>query len=116
LYSERLSRLGRVDRITVGGTDMRRAKRRTTRKRLKCGLPRNVVRPELVNCVRVIVRSNHELRSALERLLGSYQVLVAGMPITDAEEILWQVDGTLQNAERATVIALGLLNAGLGGE
>jgi hypothetical protein len=94
---------------------MRHAKRRTPRKRLKCGLPRNVVRPELVNCVRVIVRSNHELQSALERLLGSYQVLVAGMPITDAEEILWQVDGTLQNAEPATVVALGLLSAGLSG-
>jgi hypothetical protein len=74
---------------------------------LKRALPRNEIGLELVK--RVIVRSNHELLYALERLLGSYSVLLAGTPIGDAEEILWQVNTTLQNAERATVIALSLL-------
>jgi hypothetical protein len=82
---------------------MRPAKRRPTKKRIKC-TPRNDIGLELVNWVRGIVRSNHELTSVLERLRGSYKLLLAGMDITDAEEILWQVDGTLLNAERSTVL------------
>lgn len=86
---------------------MRHTMRRPTNKLLKRALPRNEIGLELVKWV--IVRSNHELQSALERLLGSYGDLLAVTPIGDAEEILWQVNTTLQNAERATVIALSLL-------
>jgi hypothetical protein len=73
-----------------------------TRKRRKCGF-RKDVGLELVDWVRTIVQSNQELVSVLERLRCSYTLLLAGTSITDAEEILWQVDGALLNVKRSTV-------------
>jgi hypothetical protein len=95
---------------------MIRPKKGNPQKRLKSGLPRNMVGPELVNTVRVIVGSNRELPCAPERLLGSYRVLLVGTPITDAQEILWQVDGTLLNAERSSVLMSSVLGTGGPGE
>jgi len=89
---------------------MRRAKRRPTQKRLRCGA-RNDLGLELFDWVRRIVRSNHELASVLERLRFSYELLLAGMIITNAEEILCQVDEALQKDERSTVVMSNILGA-----
>lgn len=55
---------------------------------------------QLVTWVRGIVKSNNELVSALSRLRRSYSALLAGITVTDTEELLWQVEGALQEADR----------------
>jgi hypothetical protein len=57
--------------------------------------------PQLVSWVRGIVKSNDELVLALTRLRRSHKMLLAGKPDPDTEEVLWQVEGALQEAERA---------------
>jgi len=49
-------------------------------------------------------------------LLGSSNLLLAGMSITDAEEILWQVDGALLNLERSIVLMSNIVGVGPTGE
>ncbi len=64
-------------------------------------MPADGIGPQLVSWVRGVVKSNDELVLALTRLRRSYKVLLAGKPDTDTEEVLWQVEGALQEAERA---------------
>jgi hypothetical protein len=59
--------------------------------------------------IRDLVRSNSELVPALEHLRRSYRVLQAGGPVTDAEEVLWQVERALKDAEIASLIGLAWL-------
>jgi hypothetical protein len=63
--------------------------------------PQAGIGPRLVSWVRGVVKTNDELVLALTRLRRSYKVLLAGKPVTDAEEILWQVEGALQEAARS---------------
>ncbi len=80
---------------------MPRTKRPSPNKVLEFPVPQDDVGPQLLSWVRGVVRSNDEFVPALERLRRSYNVLLAGKPVTDAEEILWQVEGALKDAERS---------------
>ena len=55
----------------------------------------------LMAWVRAIAQSNGQLVLTLERLRLSYETLLAGGTIKDADELLWQVERALTNAERA---------------
>ena len=68
---------------------------------LEFTMPGDGIGPQLVSWVRGVVKSNDELVLALTRLRRSYKVLLAGKPDTDAEVVLWQVEGALQEAERS---------------
>ena len=59
------------------------------------------IESQLVPSIREVVTSNNELVLALDRLRRSYRMLLAGKPVTDAEEVLWQVEGALHDAERS---------------
>jgi hypothetical protein len=58
------------------------------------------VERQLLNWIRGVVENNNKLVQALERLRHSYRILLAGRPITDAEDVLWQVETALEDAER----------------
>jgi hypothetical protein len=68
---------------------------------LEFTVPRDGIGRQLVSWVRGVVKSNDELVHALTRLRRSYKELLAGKPDTDAEAILWQVEGALQEAGRS---------------
>jgi len=74
--------------------------KKSSNKLLEFSIPQDGIGLQLVAWVRGIVKSNNELVSALSRLRRSYKALLAGMPVTDAEELLWQVEGALQEADR----------------
>jgi len=80
---------------------MSHAKKPSNEKVLEFTLPQDGIGPQLVRWVRGVVKSNNELVSALERLRRSYKTLLAEKPVTDAEEILWQVEGALGCAEKS---------------
>jgi hypothetical protein len=50
--------------------------------------------------IRGIVQSNSELENALERLRNSYKAMLAGKPLTDADEILMAVETALGSVEK----------------
>ncbi len=81
---------------------MSHAKKPSKKKVLEFTMPQDGIGPQLVSWVRAVVKSNNELVPALERLRRSYKVLLAGKSVTDAEEVLWQVEGALQDAEKST--------------
>jgi hypothetical protein len=74
--------------------------KKSSNKLLEFTVPQDGIGLQLVTWVRGIVKSNHELVSALSRLQRSYKALLAGMPVTDAGELLCQVEGALQEADR----------------
>ncbi len=59
------------------------------------------VETKLLSWVRGIVQSNDELVRGLECLRDSYKALLAGQSVTDAAEILWQVEVALSDAKRS---------------
>ena len=67
------------------------------------------IETELALWIRELVQSNSELVPALERLRRSYRVLQAGRPVSDAEEVLRQVERALKDAEVASLIGLAWL-------
>lgn len=75
--------------------------RPSNKKPLRFPVPHDDDTTRLLSWLRGIVKSNHELKSALERLRLSYNVLLAGTFVTDAEAILWQVEVALKDAERS---------------
>lgn len=79
---------------------MPHAKKPST-KVLEFTMPQDGIGPQLVSWVRGVVVSNDELVLALKRLRRSYNMLLAGKSVTDAEEVMWQVEGALQQAERS---------------
>jgi hypothetical protein len=81
---------------------MSHAGKRSSNKMLEFAMPKEGIGPQLVKWVRGVVRSNNQLVPALERLRSSYKALLVGKSVTDSEEILWQVEGALKDAERAT--------------
>jgi hypothetical protein len=62
---------------------------------------RQDVEMKLVNWVRGVAESNDELVHALNRLRVSYKVLLSGEPVTDAQEILREVEDALTGAPKA---------------
>jgi hypothetical protein len=80
---------------------MSHAKKPSNKNVLEFNLPQDGIGPQLVSWVRGVVKSNNELVPALERLRRSYKLLLAGKPVTDAEEVLWQVEGALRDAEQS---------------
>jgi hypothetical protein len=62
---------------------------------------RQDVEMELVNWIRGVAESNIELVHALDRLRVSYKVLLDGDSVTDAPEILRQVEDALRGAVKA---------------
>lgn len=80
---------------------MSHAKKPLNNKVLEFTVPQSGIGPQLVSWVRGLVKSNNELVPALERLRRSYNMLLAGKAVTDAEEVLWQVEGALKSAEAA---------------
>jgi hypothetical protein len=81
---------------------MSHAGKRSSNKMLEFAMPKEGIGPQLVKWVRGVVRSNDQLVPALERLRSSHKALLAGKSVTDSEEILWQVEGALKDAERST--------------
>jgi hypothetical protein len=81
--------------------NMSNAKQPSNEKVLEFTMPQDGIGPQLVRWVRGVVKSNNELVTALERLRRSYKVLLAGKPVTDAEEVLWQVEGALRDAKQS---------------
>jgi hypothetical protein len=71
---------------------------------LEFAVPQDV-EGQLVNWIRGVVESNNELVDALNRLRLSYRALLAGEPVTDAHEILRQVEGALRSADKAKDMA-----------
>jgi hypothetical protein len=59
------------------------------------------VETKLVKWVRGVAESNDELVHALNRLRVSYKVLLSGESVTDAPEILREVDDALTCAAKA---------------
>lgn len=62
---------------------------------------RQDVEVKLVNWVRAVAESNNELVQALNRLRISYKVLLSGESVTDASQVLRQVDDALGGATKA---------------
>jgi hypothetical protein len=56
---------------------------------------------KLVNWVRGVADSNDELVHALNRLRVSYKMLLSGESVTDAPEILREVENALTDAIKA---------------
>ena len=75
------------------------AKKPSDRNVPRFAVPRDDIGLQILNWVRGVVRSNNELVPALERLRSSYELLLAGKPVTDSEQVLWQVEGALMGAE-----------------
>jgi hypothetical protein len=71
------------------------------KKLLTLPIPQDDVETQLLIWIRGVVQSNHALVGALKRLRNSHKALLAGKSVTDAEEILWQVEVALQDTERS---------------
>jgi hypothetical protein len=81
------------------------------KKLLTLPVPQDDVETQLLTWIRGVVRSNHDLIGAVKRLRHSYKALLAGKSVTDAEEILWQVEVALMDTERSrNVLASGSLH------
>jgi hypothetical protein len=80
---------------------MTHSKRPSNGQSLEFVEPEDAVAMQLLIWIRGVVESNRELVCALERLRRSYGLLLAGNSVTDGEEILWQVEGALKDAERS---------------
>lgn len=76
------------------------------KQRIEFALTEESIETQLASWIRELVQSNTELVPALERLRRSYRVLQACKPVTDAEEVLWQVERALNDAETASLIGL----------
>jgi hypothetical protein len=80
------------------------------KKLLTLPVPQDDVETQLLIWIRGVVQSNHALVGALKPLRNSYKALLAGKSVTDAEEILWQVEVALLDTERSkNVLASGPL-------
>ena len=81
------------------------------KKLLTLPVPQDDVETQLLTWIRGVVQSNHDLIGAMKRLRHSYKALLAGKSVTDAEEILWQVEVALMDTERSkNVLASGSLH------
>lgn len=84
-----------------GGDEMTNATKPPNKKLLGFPGSRDSVETKLLSWIRGIVQSNDELIRGLECLREPYKVLLAGQSVTDAAEILWQVEVALSDAKRS---------------
>jgi hypothetical protein len=80
---------------------MPHASKPSIKKVLEFTMSHDALESQLVRWMRGVAKSNDELVLALERLRHSYRALLARTPVTDAEQVLWQVDGALKGADRS---------------
>jgi hypothetical protein len=90
-----------INRDHPAGVNMTYATTSPNKKPLRFPVPHDDVTTRLLSWVRGIVQSNHELVDALERLRFSYKALLAGKSVRDAEQVLWQAEVALKDAERS---------------
>jgi hypothetical protein len=64
------------------------------------GVPQSVVKTQIEDWIRGVLRSNEELLATLELLRDSYCAMLAGQPATNPDEIVAQVEATLKSAAR----------------
>jgi hypothetical protein len=83
---------------------MNETKKPPGRELLESGAPRDV-ESQLLTWIRGVAESNNELVDALNRLRLSYKVLLGGEPVSDANEILRQVEGALRSADKAKYLS-----------
>jgi hypothetical protein len=88
---------------------MPHVKKPSDRKLIEFPLTQESIDTQLAYRIRELVQSNSELVPALEHLRRSYRVLHAGKPVTDAEEVLWQVERALRHLETLSLIGLAWL-------
>jgi hypothetical protein len=67
---------------------------------LQFAVPRLAAEEHLEQWIRGIVQSNSDMENALERLRNSYKAMLAGKPLTDADEILMAVETALGSVEK----------------
>jgi hypothetical protein len=80
------------------------------KKLLTLRVPQDDVETQLLILIRGVVQSNHELAGEMKRSRHSYKALLVGKSVTDAEEILWQVEVALMSTEGSkNVLASGSL-------
>jgi hypothetical protein len=80
------------------------AARPPNKKPLRFPVPHDDVTTRLLNWIREIVESNHELVFVSERLRFSFKQQLVGAPVTDAETILWL--SVMRRAENVIVESL----------
>ena len=68
---------------------------------LEFAVPKENIEAQLEDWIRRVFESNDELATALTRIRDSYRAQLAVHCIKDADEILAQVEGALQNAAKA---------------
>jgi hypothetical protein len=78
---------------------------KTTCKVLEFATPQASVEGELEKWFRGVMKSNHDLVFALERLRDSYKQLLGDRPITETHQaVLLAVDITLRDARNARAL------------
>ena len=67
--------------------------------------PKEPMEGPLEKWFRGVIRSNHDLMTALERLRDSYHEAMAGRPVTEADQaVLMSVEITLRSAKNAQAL------------
>jgi hypothetical protein len=78
---------------------------KTSCKVLQFATPQASVEGELENWFRGVMKSNHDLVFALERLRDSYKQLLCDRPVTEANQaVLLAVEITLRDARSARAL------------
>jgi hypothetical protein len=77
------------------------AARPPNKKPLLFPVPHDDVTTRLLNWIREIVESNHELVNVSERLRFSFKEQLVGASVRDTETILWQVELAPKDPERS---------------
>jgi hypothetical protein len=78
---------------------------KTSCKVLEFATPQASVEGELEKWFRGVMRSNHDLVFALERLRDSYKQLLGGRPVNEANQaVLMAVEITLKDARNARAL------------
>lgn len=67
----------------------------------KCAVPKEVIEAQMEYWIRWTLESNIALVAALEQLRTSYKMLLAGMPVKDADKVLLQAEVALKNTEKS---------------
>jgi hypothetical protein len=88
---------------------MYRVNRPSHRKLIALPVTQESIETQLALWVRELVQRNSKLVPALERLRCSYSLLQTGKPVTDAEDVLWQVERALKHVEISSLIGLAWL-------
>ncbi len=71
--------------------------------------PQSAIEDQLDKWIKQVSETNNELATALSRIKHSFEVLLAGQKIADANEVLSQVEGALKSASMVKNVAQGSL-------